>query len=105
MPLAAHVLAGLSQISYEWNHLDSAVQYVQHCIQIYQKYDDANLLAIKYAGLAWLERARSNLARAQEAMGAAELMISEQRLSPRQSRWVKLASVRWWIAQGNLERA
>jgi LuxR family maltose regulon positive regulatory protein len=105
LPLAGHILAGLGQIAYEWNHLDAAAQYIQRCIQIYQQYDDANLLAIKYVGLAWLERARSNLLRAQEAMGAAELMLSEQRLSPRQSRWVRLASASWWIAQGHLERA
>jgi LuxR family transcriptional regulator, maltose regulon positive regulatory protein len=55
--------------------------------------------------LAWLERARSNPGKAQEAMRAAELMLSEQRLSPRQSKWVSLASASWWIAQGNQERA
>lgn len=105
LPLAGHVFAGLGQISYEWNQLDSAAKYIQNCIQIYQQYDDANLLAIKYVGLAWLERARSNLNKAQEAIGAAELMLSERRLSPRQSRWVKMASASWWMAQGNLERA
>jgi LuxR family maltose regulon positive regulatory protein len=42
---------------------------------------------------------------AQEALGAADLLLSEQRLSPRRSMWVKLASAHWWIAQGSLERA
>jgi len=63
------------------------------------------LLAKEYVALAWLERARFDLHKAQEALGAAELMLSEQRLSPRRLLWLKLTLAHWWIAQGSPEKA
>lgn len=105
LPLANRIFAGLGGISYEWNHLDSAAHYVQRSIQLCQQYDDPNLLAREYLALAWVERARSNLEKSREALRCAELLLSEHRLSPRQSRWVQLSSASWWIAQGDPERA
>ena len=104
LPLADRIYAGLSKISYEWNHLEDAAQYVHQCMELCRQWGNFNMLAKGYVILARLERARGNLDKAQEAMRAAEQLVSEQRLSPRQSIGVRLASARWWIAQGNLER-
>ena len=105
LPIADRLLAGLGGISYEWNDLEAADQYTQRCIELCQQWGNSNLLAKSYVMLAWLEQARSNLKKAQEAMHAAELMLNEQRLSPRRSYLVKLALAHWWIIQGSLERA
>jgi LuxR family maltose regulon positive regulatory protein len=104
-PTTDRLFAGLGGISYEWNHLEVADQHTQRCIELCQQWGNYNLLAKSYMMLAWLEQARSNPIKAQEAMRAAEEMLSEQRLSPRQSEWVRLACAGWWIIQGNLERA
>ena len=105
LPLTDRIYAGLSRITYEWNQLETAAQYVHHCIELCQEWGNSNLLAEGYVMLARLERAMCNLEKAQEAMRAAEQMASEKRLSPRQSVWVKYACACWWIAQGSLERA
>jgi LuxR family maltose regulon positive regulatory protein len=105
LPIADRLFAGLGGISYEWNHLEAASQHTQRCIELCQQWGNYNLLAKSYVMLAWVEQASSNLINAQEAMRAAELMLNEQRLSPRQSNLVKLALAHWWIIQGSLERA
>lgn len=105
LPLADRFYGGLSKIAYEWNYLEDAAQYADQCIELCQQWGNSNLLAKGYVLLARLERARCNLEKAQEAMRAAEQLVSEQRLSTRQSAWVKVAAARWWIVEGGLERA
>jgi LuxR family maltose regulon positive regulatory protein len=104
-PLAESVYAGLSRVSYEWNHLETAAQYVHQCIELCQQWGDKDLQAIGCLMLAWLEHAQGNPEKAQEAMRAAEQLASEYPLSPRQSIWVKSSLARLWLAQGNLERS
>ncbi len=74
LPIADRLYAGLGGISYEWNHLEAADQHTQRCIELCQQWGNYNLLAKSYVMLAWLEQARSNLIKAQEAMRAAELI-------------------------------
>jgi LuxR family maltose regulon positive regulatory protein len=95
----------LGQIFYEWDHLETASQYIHRCIQLSLRCRNFDLLAKESVHLAWLERARHEINTAQEALGTAGQMLSECRLSPRTSRWVELSSAHWWITQGNLERA
>jgi LuxR family maltose regulon positive regulatory protein len=103
-PLAEGVYAGLSRVSYEWNHLEATAQHVHQCIQLCQQWEDKDLQAIGYVMLARLEHAQSHPEEAQEAMRAAEQLAGESPLSPKQSIWVKSSLARLWLAQGNLER-
>jgi LuxR family maltose regulon positive regulatory protein len=105
LPMADRLFAGLGSISYEWNHLEDADQHIQRCIELCKQWGNTNLLAKSYVSLVWLEQARSNFIKAQEAMRAAELMLNERRLSPRQSSLVQLALAHWWTIQGSPERA
>jgi LuxR family maltose regulon positive regulatory protein len=105
LPMADRLFAGLGSISYEWNHLEDADQHIQRCIELCKQWGNTNLLAKSYVSLAWLEQARSNFIKAQEAMRAAELMLNERRLSPRQSSVAQLALAHWWIIRGSQERA
>ena len=103
-PLADGIYAGLSRVSYEWNHLEVAAQYTHQCIALCRQWENYDLLAVGYVMLARLEHVQGNPEKAQEAMRAAEQLASECRLSSRRSIWVKSALARLWLAQGNLER-
>src|SRR5512136_2743381 len=103
-PLADGIYAGLSRVSYEWNHLEAATQYTHQCIALCRQWENYDLLAVSYVMLARLEHVQGNPSQAQEAMRAAEQLASECRLSSRRSTWVETALARLWIAQGNLDR-
>lgn len=105
LPMADRFYAGLGSLSYEWNHLEAADQHIQRCIELCEQWGNTNSLANSYVSLAWLEQARSNFIKAQEAMRAAEQLLNERRLSPRQSSLVQLALAHWWMVQGSPERA
>jgi len=104
-PLAESIYAGLGRISYEWNHLEAAAQYHQQSIALCQQWGNFDLLASGYVFLARLEQAQGKPEQAKETMHLAQQLVSEDRLSTKRSIWVKSALARWWIAQGNLERA
>jgi len=104
LPLADRVCAGLSRVSYEWNHLQAAAQYTDQCLELCRQWENYDLLAVGYVMSARLEHVQGNPDEAREAMRAAEQLASEHRLSSRRSSWVKSALARLWIAQGNLDR-
>ena len=104
-PLADRLYAGLSRVTYEWNHLEAAAQYAHQCVELCRQWGNFDLLAVGYLMLARLEHAQGHPELAQAAMQAAQQLVGEDRLSPRRSVWVESALARLWIAQGNLERA
>jgi LuxR family maltose regulon positive regulatory protein len=103
-PLADGIYAGLSRVSYEWNHLEVAAQYTHRCIALCRQWENYDLLAVGYVMLARLEHVQGNPEKAQEAMRASEQLAGEYPLSPRQSTWIKCSLARLWLAQGNLEQ-
>jgi len=105
LPLADRIYAGLGEIFFEWNQLDTAGQHLRLSIELCRQWGNSNLLANGYVRLAWLERAGGNLEKAEQAIRSAERMLNEQRLSPRQADRVKFSVARWWLAQGSPERA
>jgi LuxR family maltose regulon positive regulatory protein len=104
-PLVDRVLSGLTRVSYEWNQMEAAAQYAHQCIELCRQWGNSDLQAVSYVMLARLEHVQSHPEQAQTAMQAAQLLVSEDRLSPRRADWVKSTLARLWIAQGNLERA
>jgi LuxR family maltose regulon positive regulatory protein len=104
-PLAASVYAGLSRVSYDWNHLAAAAKYVHQCLALCRRWGSIEFQMVGYVMLARLELAQCNPENAQEAMRAAWQLASEHHFSPKRSIWVKSELARLWIAQGNLERA
>jgi LuxR family maltose regulon positive regulatory protein len=104
-PLADRLYAGLSRVSYEWNHLEVAAGYAHDCVELCRQWGNFDLLAVGYLMLARLGYAQGHPEQAETAMQAAQQLVSEDRLSPRRSVWVQSALARLWIAQGNLERA
>lgn len=104
-PLAARVHAGLSQISYEWNHLEAATRHVHQCIELSRQWESIEFQAVGFVTLARLEQAQCHPEKAKDAMRAADDLEGLYHLAQRQSIWVRSALARLWIMQGNPERA
>jgi LuxR family maltose regulon positive regulatory protein len=104
-PLAERVFAGLSRVSFEWNHLEAAAEHVHKCIEYSRRWGSIEFLAIGYTMLARLGHLQGNLEQVEEAIRAVQLLMNEYKLSPLHSIWIKYALVRLWIAQGEFERA
>jgi LuxR family transcriptional regulator, maltose regulon positive regulatory protein len=105
LPLADRIFYSLGRISYEWDELEEADQYIRQGIELCQQWGNNNLLASSNVRLARLEQARGNPEKARQALQAAEGLARAGCLSLRQSTSVKTALARWWITRGNPERA
>jgi LuxR family maltose regulon positive regulatory protein len=104
-PLAARVHAGLSQIFYEWNHIEESAHHAHQCIELGRQWESAEFQVVGYVMLALVEQARDHPEKARAAMSTAEELALEYPLSQRRSGWLKSAIARIWIAQGNLQQA
>ncbi len=103
-PLAAGIFDSLGRLSYEWNQLEDAEQYIRQCMELSRTWGDIGQQAYAYAIQARLEHVRNNLEKTQEAMREAERLIGGHTLSPHWSIQVRADLTRVWLAQGNLER-
>jgi LuxR family maltose regulon positive regulatory protein len=103
--IAGRVYAELSQVSYEWNHLEAALQQVRHSMALCQQWGNIDQQAISYVMLARLEHVQHQPGRAQAAIRRAQQLVEEHHLLPRYSVWVRHALACLWIAQGDLEQA
>jgi LuxR family maltose regulon positive regulatory protein len=101
---AARIYTETLQMAYEQNRLEAAAEYVQRCLELCRQWGSFELLAAGNVMLARLEHAQGHPEQVGAAMRAAQQLLSEQRLSPRWSIWVKAGLARLWLAQGNLER-
>jgi LuxR family maltose regulon positive regulatory protein len=103
--IAGRLLVELSQVYYEWNHLDEAFQQAKQSLALCQQWGNMDLQAVGYAQLARLEHLHSRGGEAKAAAQAAEQLVNGYDLAPRYSIWVKSVLARLAISQGNLERA
>jgi LuxR family maltose regulon positive regulatory protein len=102
--LAGRVYAELSQLSYEWNLLEAAMQQVHQSIALCRRWGNIDQQATGYVILAWLEQVRQHPEKALEAVQIAENLAEEHQLLPRCSIWIKCALARLYLVQGNLEK-
>jgi LuxR family transcriptional regulator, maltose regulon positive regulatory protein len=102
---AGEVYAELSQVSYEWNNLDAALEQVHSCIALCRQWGHQPFQAIGSIMLARLEQVQGHPEATLEAMNIAENLTREHHFAFKYTVWVKHALVRLWIAQGNLEKA
>lgn len=103
--IAGRVYGELSQVFYEWNHLEDAFLFAQQCLTLCRQWGNMDLQAVGYVMLARLERLQAHPEKVQEAMQAAEQLVNGFDLAPKYSVWVKSALARLFIVQGNLEKA
>jgi len=105
MATAGEVYAELSQVSYEWNNLEAALEQVHSCIALCRQCGQKTFEATGTIMLARLEQVQGNAVTAVEHMNIAEKLTKEHHFAFKYTVWVKCALVRLWIAQGNLEKA
>lgn len=103
--IAGRVYVELCQVYFEWNRLKEASQFVQQSLSLCKRWGNLDLLAVGYVMLARLELVRRYSEKVQEAMLAAEHIANNYDLAPRYGKWVKSNLARWWITEGNFERA
>jgi LuxR family maltose regulon positive regulatory protein len=105
MVIAGEVYAELSQVSYEWNNLDTTLEQVHSCIALCRQWGYQGFQAIGLVVLALLEQVQGHPEAALAAMNTAEILTREHHFAFKYAVWVKYTLVRLWITQGNLEKA
>jgi LuxR family maltose regulon positive regulatory protein len=103
--IAGRLLVELSQVLYEWNHIEDALVYVQQGLALCKQWGNMDLQAVGYAQLARLEHQYSHPEEAQVAAQAAEQLVNGFDLAPRYSIWVQSMLARLAIDKGNLAHA
>ncbi len=102
---AGEVYAELSQVSYEWNNLEAALEQAHSCIAICRQWGQKTFEATGSITLARLAQVQGNVVDAVEHMNFAENLTKEHHFAFKYTVWIKCALVRLWIAQRNLDKA
>jgi LuxR family maltose regulon positive regulatory protein len=103
-PLAGNAYAGLGQLSYEWNELEKAEEYLRRGIALGKPWNSWESLVPGYMGLAQLDRVYGRWESAFDALDELEAVCREanmEMLLPS----VELARVRLEAERGNLRAA
>jgi LuxR family maltose regulon positive regulatory protein len=103
--IAGRVYGELSQVSYEWNHLEDAFRFAQQCLTLCRQWGNMDLQAVGYVMLARLEHLQAHPEKVQEGMQAAEQLVNGFDIAPKYSVWVKSSLARLSLVQGDLEKA
>ena len=103
-PVAGYLLACLFDISYAWNRLEEASNWVHRLQRLAQDWQQVELLAMGERAVARLALAQGNLDTAQEALRKAETLFEREEFA-NNARWVIDTRVQVWLAQGNLAQA
>jgi LuxR family transcriptional regulator, maltose regulon positive regulatory protein len=102
---AGEAYAESNQIFYEWNNLETALEQVHYCLELCRQWGQETFYAKGLVMLARLEQVHGNAETAIKNMNMAERLVKEHRFALKYTMWVKNALVRFWIEQGNLEKA
>jgi LuxR family maltose regulon positive regulatory protein len=103
--IAGRVLGEMSQVSYEWNNLETAAEQARQGITLCNYWGAPEYEAVGLLALARAEQVRGNRTAALEAMHSAERLVSEHLLLPKSLTWANYALAGLWIAQGDFEKA
>lgn len=104
LPFADRALAGLSEITYEWNDLEAATGYTRQLINLCEQWENPTLQAEGHHMLARLEFAQDHQQDALAELFAAERLASDPRLAERQRRHLRLGLAQVCADHGNLSR-
>ncbi len=102
---AGEVYAELSQVSYEWNQLETAREQVHECLGLCRQWGFETFQATGLTMLARLDQVQGNTLAAIENMVLADKLTREHHFAFKYAAWVKCALARLFITQGNLEKA
>lgn len=102
--MAGYVYHFLFQISYAWNRLEEAADWLHRLQRLAQDWQLMDLLVRGELLSARLELARGNLSTAGLSLQQIEALIEQEGLANHAPGMVALR-VQWWLAQGNLAEA
>ncbi len=102
--IAGRLFVELSQVNYEWNYLEKALQYAKQGLDLCCRWGNLDQQAVGYAQLARVEHILAHHDDMQAAFYAAEQLLVYD-LQPRYSIWVKSMLARLQLDQGNPEYA
>jgi len=105
LSIAGGPISALAELAYEWNDLESALDYARQSVQLSQRWGNAETLSNSYLTLAAALQARGDLAGAHDALQEAgrisrELVSTPPFLAQLHAGWVRL-----WLARGDLAAA
>ncbi len=103
-PVAGYLLASLFDISYTWNRLEEATDWLQRLQRFAQDWQQVELLAMGERAVARLALAQGNLDTAQEALRKAEALLAQEEFATN-ARWVGETRIQVWLASGKLAEA
>jgi LuxR family maltose regulon positive regulatory protein len=105
LPIVGLAHYDLGRLSYEWNELAAAADYLQRGLEIVRRGGSMEFEAGGYSALAFVRQAQGDSAAAQEALRRADLLLENPGISP-STRLYNLASqVTVALGQGDLDAA
>ena len=102
--MAGYVYHFLFQISYAWNRLEEADDWLQHLQRLAQDWHLMDLLVRKEMLAARLELAKGDFSTAELSLQQLEALIEQENLVNHTPGMIALR-VQWWLAQANLAEA
>ena len=102
--MAGYVYHFLFQISYAWNRLEEAADWLDHLQSIAQDWQLMDLLVRGELLAARLEMARGDLSTAELSLQKVEALIEQEGLVNHTPGMIALR-VKWWLAKANLAEA
>jgi LuxR family transcriptional regulator, maltose regulon positive regulatory protein len=104
LPVASKALLGLGSIAREWNNLDTARDYLNECIDLFEYFIEVGSV-IAYLTLARIDEVEGRLMAAQELVDRARQAAIEFEVSNIDDELVDSYQAQLWIAQGRLGEA
>jgi LuxR family maltose regulon positive regulatory protein len=102
--LSGYLYYQLFKISYAWNRLEEAADWLQRLQRTAQDWQQVELLVREEICSAQLALARGDLSTAQQALHKLEVLVEQEGFAYH-APWVIALRVQCWLAQGNLVQA
>ena len=102
--MAGYLYHFLFQVSYAWNRLEEAFDWLERLQRIAHDWQESDLLARGEILSARLSLARGDLESSQQALQQLEALIEQEGFA-NHAPWLTTLRVQWWLAQGNLAEA
>jgi LuxR family transcriptional regulator, maltose regulon positive regulatory protein len=101
---AGYLYYQLFEVSFAWNRLEEASDWLKRLQRIAQDWQQVELLVRGEICSGRLALARRDLSTAQQALQRLEALLEQEGFAYH-APWVSMLRVQWWLAQGNLAEA
>jgi LuxR family transcriptional regulator, maltose regulon positive regulatory protein len=102
--LSGYLYYQLFNVSYAWDRLEEAADWLKQLQRIAQDWQQVELLVRSEVCSARLALARGDLETAQQALHKLEALVEQEGFAYH-APWVSMLRVQWWLARGDLAEA